>query len=310
MTDLQIRRLDFDFDGEIPFNWNPDNPAFSTYMDLVSIIAIAFETMVVAAVRQAIPLIDDPHVAEEADAFLRQEAQHSRAHRHHVRALIRQHPGLQQTLDEAIAAFGRVTATESLRYRLAYIADLEATFTPFFKMLLDNEDTLFKPGDDRVASLLIWHFVEEVEHRSSALIIYDAVVGSPTYRMRVLPRVCRHLQTVFTLIADGINEHVPLAERAIDTRSIAPLPIIVSSAKRRLGLLRDDDSRYAQPAFTHVPRRQKAGTVLRVLLSQTPFHNPAHEPLPELADRWFARHRNGDDVCHWYTTEADMTSGA
>ena len=44
--------------------------------------------------------------------------------------------------------------------------------------MLDNEKTLFRPGDDRVASLFLWHFVRG-RHRSSALVIYDAVVGSP-----------------------------------------------------------------------------------------------------------------------------------
>ena len=41
----------------------------------------------------------------------------------------------------------------------------------------------------------------------------------------------------------------------------------------------------------------------RVLLSQTPFHNPAHEPLPEFADRWFERWERGGDVTRWYTGE-------
>jgi predicted metal-dependent hydrolase len=145
VTDLQIRRIRFDFDDAVPFNWNPGNPAFSTYMNMVSIIAICFEKMIVSAVREAMPQITDPAAVEEAEAFLRQEAQHANSHRQHVRALIRSYPGLQQTFDASIAAYDRVTATTPLAYRLAYIADLEATFTPFFKMLLDYEDILFRP---------------------------------------------------------------------------------------------------------------------------------------------------------------------
>ena len=59
MTDLEIRRIRFDLDGDVPFNWNADNPAFSTYMNMVSIMAICFEKMLVAAVREAMPLITD-----------------------------------------------------------------------------------------------------------------------------------------------------------------------------------------------------------------------------------------------------------
>ena len=52
-----------------------------------------------------------------------------------------------------IGEFDSLTASTSLEYRLAYTADLEATFTPVFKLMLDHDATLFAPGDDRVASL-------------------------------------------------------------------------------------------------------------------------------------------------------------
>ncbi len=71
----------------------------------------------------------------------------------HVRALSRRWPGLQQTMKEVIASFDQLTATKPLAWRLAYPAVVEATFTPYFKVFLDHEDKLFRPGDERVASL-------------------------------------------------------------------------------------------------------------------------------------------------------------
>jgi hypothetical protein len=44
-------------------------------------------------------------------------------------------------------------------------------------------------------------------------------------------------------------------------------------------------------------------TTGRILLSQTPFRNPEHEPLPEFADRWFERWDRGGDVTRWYGAE-------
>ncbi|OBG40715.1 metal-dependent hydrolase [Mycobacterium alsense] len=303
MTELEIRRLRFDLDGDVPFNWNAGNPAFSTYMNMVSIMAICFEKMLVSAVREAMPHITDTAVADEAEAFLRQEAQHANAHRQHVRALIRRHPGLQDTLDQAVASYERLTGTTPLRFRLAYVADLEATFTPFFKMLLDNEATLFRPGDERVASLLMWHFVEEVEHRSSALIIYDAVVGDTLYRMRALPRVVKHLLHVSTTLFDSIDANVPLSERGVDARDFAPLRGVLGKVRDRTSRRDVDAVRRAKPALHTVPWRQKLATTARVLMSQTPLHDPANEPLPEFAGRWFQRYSRGDDVCHWYSSE-------
>ena len=92
MTDLEVRRPKFDFTKDVPWEWNPHNPAFSFFMNATSIIAICFEQMIVAAVQEAKPLITDSEVATEATAFLRQEAQHSSTHRKHVAALIKRLP--------------------------------------------------------------------------------------------------------------------------------------------------------------------------------------------------------------------------
>jgi predicted metal-dependent hydrolase len=305
MTTLEVRRPKFDFTGDVPWEWNPANPQFSFFMNATSMIAICFEQFLVAAVQEAKPLITDPEVAAEATAFLRQEAQHSSTHRKHVAALIKRYPGLQQTFDAATASFDDVTNTTPLKYRLAYIADLEATFTPSFKMLLDNEATLFRPGDDRVASLLLWHFVEEVEHRSSALVIYDAAVGDNWYRIRALPRIFRHLLAVTRIIADGVNAHVPESDRKVDARTLLPTFGVRQALTERLVRRRSARNRSTVPnAFATVPRRQRFVAVARVLLSQTPYHNPAHQPLPTFADEWFDRWNAGGDVTHWYTAQA------
>lgn len=294
MTKLEVRRPRFDFTEDVPFVWNPDRPAFSFAMNATSILAIGFEQMIVAAVREAMPRIGDPAVAEEATAFLRQEAQHSSSHRKHVSALIRSYPGMQRVFDDALAWFDDLSHTASVEFRLAYVADLEATFTPSFKLMLDNEHLLFRPGDDRVASLFLWHFVEEVEHRSSALVVYDAVVGNPWYRMRVLPRVVKHMLGALELIADGVNAHVPLDDRGVDARTLLPSYVLERARQR----LRREP--VAAPMMAGVPLRQKLVAGVRVLRSQTPFHDPADDVLPAFADEWFARWERGGDVVRWY----------
>ncbi len=303
MTDLEVRRPKFNFADDVPWEWNPQNPAFSYFMNATSIIAICFEQMIVAAVQEAKPLITDPEVAAEATAFLRQEAQHSSTHRKHVTALIKRYPGLQQTLDAAITSFDDITATKPLKFRLAYIADLEATFTPSFKLMLDNEATLFRGGDDRVASLFMWHFVEEVEHRSSALVIYDAAVGEAWYRIRALPAVVKHLLSVMAIIADGVNTHVPETDRKVDARTLLPAFGMRQSLRQKIPFGKRHSPPTTPTAFSSVPRKEILIAAGRVLLSQTPFHDPAHEPLPEFADRWFERWERGGDVTHWYTAE-------
>ncbi|MFI6868901.1 metal-dependent hydrolase [Nocardia sp. NPDC050406] len=302
MTDLQVRKMRFAFaDYDVPFAWNEENPAFSSMANAVSFLAIGFEKMIVNMIREAMPRITDPAIAEEADAFVRQEGQHSTAHRQHANGLIRRYPRLQETLNEVIAEFDRLTARTPLEYRLAYTADLEATFTPVFKLMLDNDATLFRPGDDRVASLFLWHFVEEVEHRSSALIIFDAVVGSDIYRMRMAPSIFRHVLKVLRVACAGFNEHVPLEDRKVDALSMFATHRRKQQLRKRLPFLRMQDYGPMPRAFDHLPLGEQLIALVGIIRSQLPKHNPDHEKLPALADVWFERYDAGYDVTHWYT---------
>jgi predicted metal-dependent hydrolase len=304
MTDLQIRKIDFSFDETTPFQWLPSHPKFGLMANAISIMAIAFEKFIVTTTRAAIPLIDDPTAAEEAEAFLRQEAQHAKNHRRHVAALVRQYPGLQETVDEAHAAFDRLVETRSLEYRLAYTADLESTFTPIFKVMLDHEDELFRPGDERVASLFLWHFVEEVEHRSSALVVCNAVVKNRYYRTRIARSVFRHVMRVYRNILTGFDTHVPEADRRAQYRNVSPDGMRREEMLARLPLRPSWRTRLGMfPPSTFAPasNREMLILVYRLLLSQVPHHRPAREPLPRFADTWLERYAEGYNVTRFYS---------
>lgn len=308
MTDLQIRRVPFRFDESTPYQWLPANPDFGHLLNGIAVIAVAFETYIVSVVREAFDRITDAGVAEEADAFLRQEAQHARAHRLHLRALAAQHPGVKSVLDDAVAGYDALLDAEPLEFHLAYIADLEATFTPLFTMMLNNRAALFEPGDDRVASLFLWHFVEEIEHRSSALRIYDAVVGRPWYRLRVMPRVFGHAEGVFTGIMAGFDAHVPPEDLMVSTRRVMSTAMWLREVAGRVPGLRRMAARAPEDAyptaFGAVPSGDLARMAWRLALSQVPGHRPAREPLPAFADEWLAGYESGRDVTRWFASTA------
>jgi len=303
VTNLQARKMDFGFDdADVPFLWNPQNPAWSSMANSVSFLAIGFEKMIVKLIMQLKPVISDPDIAREATAFMRQEGHHATAHRQHVKALIRQYPGLQNTLDAVIGEFDLLTEATSREYRLAYTADLEATFTPVFKLMLDNEETLFRPGDDKVASLFLWHFVEEVEHRSSALMIFNSVVGNELYRMRMAPSIFAHVMKVIRIACVGFNQHVPLVDRKVDSLSMFGR---YRNKQKLIQFFAPHLTKGAMPrAFDGLARQEQLTALNGVVRSQLPKHNPTHEKLPELAGRWFERYDAGYDCTRWYTADS------
>lgn len=304
MVNLQVRRVRFDLAGDdVPFNWHPGRPAFAMQCNLITFFAPGFEKLIVDATREAIPLIHDPRQAEEANAYLRQEAQHSAAHMTHFRALVRRWPGLQETMDEVIDSYDRLTATKPLAWRLAYTAVIENTFTPYFKVFLDHEDKLFEPGDERVASLFLWHFVEEIEHRSSALMVYDAVHGDFPYRVRTIGAVIKHIGEVLSIVSHGFQKHVPAADGGnlgqLLPNGWAPRSLIAAvRAARRL-------TKPGQATYAGVPKREMIAMLTGLVRSQGPSHDPADEKLPKFAGRWFDRYeREPKCAARWYSLGA------
>jgi predicted metal-dependent hydrolase len=294
--------LPFQFGDDTPFQWNPANPLFGVAMNSLSFVAPPFERYMVAAVRLAMPRIGDPAVAAEADAFLRQEAQHARVHRLHVAALTKQYPGLAEVSAELERRFDRLLETKSLEYHLAYAADIEATFTPMFNVWLRHRDTLFDNGDPRVAPLFLWHLVEEIEHRSSAYVIYNAVVSDPWYRLRALPNVFAHMLGCHTVICRGFDAHVPFAARHAPASEIA-----LGWAETRARLRRQwrfqrepGDEPKVPDQFAAISRRERLRMIYRLLRSQDPRHSPETEETPPFADEWLTEYDRGRDVVRWY----------
>lgn len=287
---LQVRKIPFNFD-EIPFQWNPANPGFGVLANFFSFVAVGFERYLIAAVREAIPRITDPAVRDEADLLVRQEAQHAGAHLRHLNALIAQYPGLRKTLDRTYAHFDELTESESLGFRLAHVADVEGVFAPALKLLIDYRGPLMGEGDARVSSLLTWHFIEEIEHRSSANLVYGAIVHDPRYRSKVAPRAALHMLRFYRLILDEFVLHIPPEVRMVSTRRlIHPLHTVALRLPGGTG-------RADLPApFERLSTRDIFWTAFRVARSQTPHHDPGREPVPEWADEWFAAYEEGADM--------------
>lgn len=302
MSNLQVRRVRFDLAGDdIPFNWHPQRPAFGMECNLITFFAPGFEKFIVDATREAIPLMTNPAAAEEANLYLRQEAQHSAAHVRHANALIRRWPGLEEVNEQVMASFAHLTETKPLEWRLAYTAIVENTFTPYFKVFLDHEDKLFEPGDERVASLFLWHFVEEIEHRSSALIVYNAVHHDFRYRAKTIPGVIKHIGEICAIVHNGFRKHVPATDGG-DLAQLIPDGFSLKSFRDTIAAGRKLPSS-ARGTYAGVPRREMVKMLTGLVRSQGPNHNPEFEALPPFADRWFKRFdEEPKSAARWYST--------
>ncbi|MCW2516726.1 MAG: hypothetical protein JWR11_5768 [Mycobacterium sp.] len=305
MTDLVIRKIRWEFDDTVPFMWQPANPNFGIFCNVFTFIAVPFERYIIKALRQAQSRFDEsPDVAAEADAFLRQEGQHAAAHRKHMTALVAQYPGLERAYDDATSAFDQLVEQHPVEFHAAYIANLEATFTPLFKVILDNRDSLFAGADQRVAALMTWHFVEEIEHRSSGLILYRHLSPDPWYRVKRIRDTFDHIGSVAAQIARTIDEVVPFDDRGASAQDLMSIALLVDEFKYRgPGGRRRRNGRGGCPTmFQSVPTADLAKMVWRLALSQAPNHDPKQQPLPDWADTWMAEYERGTDMTTFAAT--------
>lgn len=171
------RQIGFEFPDDLSPRWKPDDPEFCAMVNGASLTMPYLEPFLVKTVREAIPQIDDARIREEAKAFNTQEQFHYRAHRR-FNELVKSkgYPELAEQEARLQASYGRL-GQQSLRRRLAYTAGFEAMTMGVTRWLINNRVALFGGSDTRVASFILWHFVEEAEHKCVAYDVYQAVYG-------------------------------------------------------------------------------------------------------------------------------------
>ena len=141
--------------------------------------------------------------------------------------------------------------------------------------------------------MLLWHFVEEIEHRSSALRIHHHVTPDPWYRIRKAPKVFDHVAGIYKLVLAGFEEHVPLSDRHISTKAIGPSGLYLSELRNHLAFGWRQSRR---SMLRHVPGKDLRTMLWHETKAQTPRHDPSREPLPVWTDSWHSAYDSGADV--------------
>lgn len=272
---LKVRQIDFDFGNSVPFYWNTQNVPWGNFVNVITLAAPGFERYFIRAIREAMPRINDPVMAEEADLFCKQEAQHSKLHMNHLKALTAAHPGLEKIAAQVRESYQRIYEEESMEFHLAYAAIVELCFGPIAKYVIENRDYLFKGSNPTIASFMIWHFLEEFEHRNAAIDVYNHVVGSYWYRMKCVPGVFKHLMEIGTLMIEGMNEQVPETYNGFQARDVNIF-------------------------HKEIPLIRKLSLVYDLVCTLLPYHKPDNIKQPEWAKQWFADEEAGVDMRAYY----------
>jgi hypothetical protein len=181
---IRPRSPRFDFD-QVPRHWFANSVIGTAFANGLNLLFPAGERFFVRSVRRYLDRIDDPKLREDVKGFSGQEGLHAYAHERQFEALERQGYSVRPFLRfyEAFA-YGFVEKIAPAQLCLAATAACEHfTATMATNALAREAEGALLLKEPTMRALLLWHAVEEIEHRSVAFDVLNEV--NPSYELRV-----------------------------------------------------------------------------------------------------------------------------
>lgn len=263
---IAARRMSFPWAEPLSAWWNPARPEFSQIVNAASLAMPFLEPYLIATMKKAREQIRDPALVADVSGYIAQESAHYRQHQQFNQRLAALGytciPRLEAVLAEDYARFAR---ERSFHFNLAYAEGFEAMALTIGHMLVEEREALFGGADPAVSSLVLWHFVEEIEHKTVTYDVLAALGGNYSWRIFGLLFATVHIMSrtrqgyKALLIEDG---------RWYSVRSRVAIWRVLARIFRRL-----------------LPR------MLRIL---RPGYDPREVPDPAWALEWWRRHQQGE----------------
>lgn len=172
-----LRRIDFGIDDLSDPVWNPAAAEFVAAANAVSLMMPSVEPYFAGAIRRALPHLE-PELASTARTFVRQELEHQRQHRRFNERIIGRFPTLRRPERRAQRVFAWMARSRSERFSLAFAAASETIAYSLARWTSDHMAEFLRGADPVATDLFVWHLAEEVEHKSVAFDVWEAVDGS------------------------------------------------------------------------------------------------------------------------------------
>jgi predicted metal-dependent hydrolase len=195
---IKARRLQLDYDSDPLPKYFMEDEVMSHIVAVLSALFPEGEDFFVRSVRHYRDQITDPTLKKQVAGFIGQEANHGREHRNFNARL--------QALGYPTARVDRLVRrglamnekTRSPEVCLAVTAALEHYTATLAEVLLTDARAREMFTSDEARELLVWHALEESEHKAVAFDVYQSVVGDQKLRARVMR------ETTFWFLFDSI----------------------------------------------------------------------------------------------------------
>lgn len=189
-TAVRPRRIEFAYPSDaLPRHYVGGDLVMSHVVTVLSSLFPEGEDFFVRSVRNQRDRITDPTLKAQVAGFIGQEAIHGREHRsfnRRLRGLGYPTRMIDRLTRVGLAVGGRVLPP---KVQLAITAALEHYTATLAEVLLTDPEARAMLDVDEVRSLLLWHALEESEHKAVAFDVFQSVSGDHGVRTRVMDAV-------------------------------------------------------------------------------------------------------------------------
>lgn len=175
-TRLGARKVSFVYPADLEPVWNPNLPEFAIAANSISLLMPFVEPYVIRSINSVSGELYGP-LANEADAFCRQEAQHHKQHQRFNQILGAHYNGVKRLERAMERVHNWLWRTRSRDFSLAYAAGFETIAYTLARWTERRMGRVFRGADPTMSTLFLWHLAEEVEHKSVAFDVYRQVSG-------------------------------------------------------------------------------------------------------------------------------------
>lgn len=163
------------------------DPVMSHVVAVLSAMFPNGEDFFVRSVRHYRDDVDDPELAGKVKQFVGQESNHRRAHRE-LNERLEDLGYKTRVVDRAVGIGFKQLVAKVLppQVQLAATAALEHYTATLAEVLLEDPEAQSLFEDEQIRRLLLWHALEESEHKAVAFDVYEAVAGNYLLRRAVM----------------------------------------------------------------------------------------------------------------------------
>ncbi len=182
--DVRTRRIRFSYPtGSLRQHYVDDDLVMSHVVAVLSGMFPEGEDFFVRSVRQQKDRITDPELLKQVAGFIGQEVTHGREHRELNQRLADMGYRSMRVDTHVRRLLGLVERAAPPMHRLAVTAALEHYTATLAECLLEKPEARRLLGETEVRSLLLWHALEESEHKAVAFDAFRAAGGPEWLRI-------------------------------------------------------------------------------------------------------------------------------